>query len=253
MRGISYLCRKTQDITNRATMEYGLEKLGHFVKIIDREDVLNIPIDTEDIFYGNVGYIQEVFKKFGYYYNPIGSVPKDLLHLADRSIEKTTVSDAILRSQKEPIFVKPIDINSKCFTGFVLGKKPLDVSNLVCYENLGHNEVYISSVITIVSEWRCFIHNKKVIDGKNYKGDFKIFPDYSVAEEAAQTWKNAPIAYSCDIGITDKGKSVLIECNDMPSLGLYGLDGILAAKMLEDRWVEIHKNKKFLEIEENVY
>lgn len=78
-------------------------------------------------------------------------------------------------------------------------------------------------------------------DGRNqfaYKGKEFLFVD-----KAIKLWKSAPIAWSCDLGITDKGETVVVECNDVMALGFYGLQAYKAGEILEKRWTEIHRNK----------
>jgi len=103
--------------------------------------------------------------------------------------------------------------------------------------------VLASEAVNFVSEWRCFIQNREILDAKHYKGDFRVFPDYGVAESAISLWSEAPAAYSCDLGITDDGRTLVVECNDVMSLGLYGVSSLIAASMLEKRWSQIHKNR----------
>ena len=72
-----------------------------------------------------------------------------------------------------------------------------------------------------VSEWRCFVFNQRLLDVKNYSGDWYKVPDKLFILEAIDLWKSAPPAYTLDIGVTNNGNSI-IECHNFYSCGLYG-------------------------------
>lgn len=42
-----------------------------------------------------------------------------------------------------------------------------------------------------------------------------------------------------DFGVTNTGATILVEVNDGYSLGNYGLDSLLYAKLLSARWTEL--------------
>jgi hypothetical protein len=50
---------------------------------------------------------------------------------------------------------------------------------------------------------------------------------------------SAPIACALDFGVSADGRTLLIEANDAFALGAYGLDAVVYANMLEDRWLQI--------------
>jgi len=76
-----------------------------------------------------------------------------------------------------------------------------------------------------------------------YLGDFRVFPDMKIIDEAiAEYTKNgAPAGYSIDFGVTDNGKTLLVECNDGWSLGNYGLEPSKYCRLLGRRWHEMMK------------
>ena len=47
------------------------------------------------------------------------------------------------------------------------------------------------------------------------------------------------MACSIDIGVTNDGRTLLIECNDAYSLGSYGLEDYKYAKLLSARWSQL--------------
>ena len=70
-------------------------------------------------------------------------------------------------------------------------------------------------------------------------GDFRIFPDMNVIDNAIMDYKSQPAGYSIDFGITSDGRTLLIECNDGWSLGNYGLNDVTYSTLLAKRWVQL--------------
>jgi hypothetical protein len=120
---------------------------------------------------------------------------------------------------KYPIFIKP-NKDLKLFTGSEISSK--NTLDLLLTEVKEDTELLISDVINIQSEYRCIIKQNKLMNLKHYLGDFKIFPNIDVIETMITDYKNAPIAYTLDVGITDKNETILIECHNFYSVGLYG-------------------------------
>ena len=61
-----------------------------------------------------------------------------------------------------------------------------------------------------------------------------------------QNWKDKPYAFSMDIAVANidgKEETVLVECNDCYSLGCYGLQNIMYAKMISARWSQLMQRK----------
>jgi hypothetical protein len=52
-------------------------------------------------------------------------------------------------------------------------------------------------------------------------------------------YQNAPAGYSADFGVTDDGRTLLVEVNDGYALGNGGLVANLYAELLKARWEEI--------------
>ena len=58
-----------------------------------------------------------------------------------------------------------------------------------------------------------------------------------------RSYVDSPSAYSIDIGLTDIDETIIVEINDGYSLGSYGLDPLLYAKLLSARWAELTGTK----------
>lgn len=188
-------------------------------------------------FVGSTEFMSAIFKS-------IGKNPKLPMNSDRKHYDKT------LREVREDIdkniiwFVKPYQL--KLFSGLIVDKFSIsslkefsDELHVMCYEPLP----------PILSEWRIYIHHNKIVDAKNYSGDFTISPNYSWIEtEVKSKYKNFPCAYVMDVGILNErigetvNKNVIIEFNDFWAIGNYGIPNDLYVRMLRDRYYEIIKN-----------
>lgn len=69
-----------------------------------------------------------------------------------------------------------------------------------------------------------------------------MFPDMTIIDSAIKDYISQPIGYSIDFGITDDGRTLLVECNDGYSLGNYGVNDVTYSTLLARRWIEMIKN-----------
>lgn len=222
---------------NLKTLELGLDMIGEEYLYHVKKSV---PMIENASYYGTVGFIQKVVEDFKYTHDPIAHVPEDMLDWAGRPINKMTLRDALQLSKFEPLFVKPESLNNKHFTGTIINSR-----SIITFANYDENSWVLSSpVLEFVSEWRCFVLHGEVVGIRPYTGDCLVFPDKKVILSAIEAWKTQPHAFCIDIGITKSNKTCVVECNDVMSLGWYGLMPIVAARMLVTRWEEIHAEKK---------
>lgn len=237
----SIISQKARNWMNRDIMKDGSYQLGHIVELVDA-----VPdhIDEDCFFYGGVAFINDVVQRFGYTANPLGYIPNELLPYSGRTIWTGTLAEAEVFSKTTPLFVKPIPERQKEFNGFVMSGAQMDTIYYINYVANGDEVVMLSTVVDIQSEWRCFVLNGELIGSKHYKGDFRISPDYKVMDEIISKWEGSHVAWSCDLGVTDKGQTIIVECHDVMCLGLYGLESKLAALMVQKRWEQIHEQKK---------
>jgi hypothetical protein len=143
-----------------------------------------------------------------------------------------------------PVFIKPKN-DLKLFTGGVISSKTnLD---LILSEIKEDTLLLISEVIDdIKSEYRCFIYKGKLQSLKFYNSDFKLFPDINTINLMINDYKNAPIAYTLDVGIiknkeNNKYQTILIECHNFYSVGLYGFNNDNLIYMFIDAFDEIRR------------
>lgn len=73
-----------------------------------------------------------------------------------------------------------------------------------------------------------------------------------IIENAINDFKDIPAGCSLDFGVTNDGRTLLIEMNDGMALGSYGLSDIAYALLLIARWCELiniedpFKNKEYI-------
>lgn len=201
---------------------------------ISREKFLNSgsgKIDETDVFIGKIDFMKSVFERLKIKQPKPINIPHELLPFAFRKI-----SEGILADLKFPCFIKPLE-ELKLFTGFVI-KSTKDL-NLLYPQIKDDTKFLISEVEDFISEYRCFVYKNDLIDMKHYSGDFFVFPDIEMISRAIKTYKNSPVAYTIDFGVTSKEETKLIEVNDFYSCGTYGFTGETYSLMLRDRFREI--------------
>lgn len=135
------------------------------------------------------------------------------------------------------MFIKPLE--PKLFTGFV-AKDRNDLYKTRCSFN---EKIYCSEVVNFKSEYRVFVRYGKVLDVKHYSGSWKYVYDSNIITNCLNDYKEQPSGFTLDFGVTDDGRTLLIEVNDAFSLGCYGLDPLAYAKLLETRWAELTKKE----------
>lgn len=81
----------------------------------------------------------------------------------------------------------------------------------------------------------------QVLNVRPYTGDYHAHFDASVIDEAISCWKDAPIAYGLDIGVTSDGRTLVVEVNDGYALGNYGLSALNSINFHKARWKEMVK------------
>ncbi|HGP8432650.1 TPA: ATP-grasp domain-containing protein [Streptococcus pneumoniae] len=133
-------------------------------------------------------------------------------------------------------FIKP-KAGSKVFTGRVVN----GTHDLIGIGLPFDYPIWISEVVEFIAEWRCFVLDGRVLDVRPYTGDYHAQFDASVIDEAISCWKDAPIAYGLDIGVTRDGRTLVVEVNDGYALGNYGLSPLKSINFHRARWKEMVK------------
>ncbi|MGZ8924592.1 MAG: ATP-grasp domain-containing protein [Nitrososphaeraceae archaeon] len=207
----------------------GAEQLG--IKVKSFGDPLQIPPYPTNII---VGSVESSVKWLEYNNYQIPSLIdlnlfKDFL---GRKIWYSNISD-ITQSN---IFIKPAN-QIKAFTGFVVDDPkfiPLWAEN---YNGL----VLAQEVVDIISEYRLYVHNNKIIGMKHYTGECLSFPNkefiIACVEHAKTIIKHK--SYTLDFGVLRSGDTILIEANDAFAIGNYGIEPYYYYLFIRDRWLQI--------------
>ncbi len=187
----------------------------------------------DDLVVGGIGAVTQKLNDYGVTIPKI-NYPNELQGYLGRKIWITTIDQVINDPEMRPIFVKPI--REKRFTGLVL-KKETDIPRLSYCE--ADEPVLCSEVVTFQTEWRAFVQYGKILDVRPYFGDWRKHYDPRVIECAVADYHSDPAGYAIDFGITDDGRTLMVEVNDGFSLGCYGLAALDYAKLLAARWCEL--------------
>lgn len=217
---------------------YGAIDNSQDIRLTTFEEVSSGKFDSlirSNLFVGSVEFMREVFSR-------VGKNDVRLPQNSNRDFKLMTFGDArniVIKNTNDKLFVKPVDI--KLFTGFVMDKYSYTSNSNVPEDSI----VMVYDVFSskILSEYRCYIHWNKIVDIRNYSGDLFILPSKDYIESIIYSNKTSfPVAYTIDIGILENGENVVVEYNDMWSIGNYGIDNTEYYRLLRDRYFEIIKN-----------
>lgn len=223
---------------------------GYDIVAFDGSDMENTLLNKmivphEDIIIGSVEATVAFFNYCNIEVPKAISYPESLKPYLGRDIIETTFGE--LTSEGYPYFVKPSS-QIKLFTGDVVSHDE-HLGYLVLSGAKPETEVYKSTLIDFVSEYRCFVTNGVVRGIQYYQGDFKIYPDPYVIQNMVNDYKDCPSAYTLDVGVvlnkTKDGKyiyhhTMLVEVNDMWAIGSYGFNGndyaLMCARRMKEIW-----------------
>lgn len=219
--------------------KYPLESLGYEIIPFDGEyierSLSRYNFTKKDILIGSVEASKFFFEKLGVKCPNYIGYPEELSDFYKRKIEIKKVKDLDFNF---PYFIKPAT-DVKLFTGDVIDSDRLFKLFTTFYDVNPDTLLYYSEVINIKSEYRCFVNKGELKGIQYYLGDFTKYPDHNIIKDIISKYKNQPISYTIDIGVTDKNETVIIEINDMWAIGSYGLKGDLYTKLCIDRMNEI--------------
>lgn len=126
-------------------------------------------------------------------------------------------------------------------TDFVAGKQFVKSNTRfksfteICEDRfIPYDEYLFSDVVEFKSEWRCFVYQKQLVGLHYYAGDFTVFPCVPTILNMIHAFKSAPVAYTLDVGVIKD--TVLVECHDFFSCGLYGFNDYKILPQMFQRW-----------------
>lgn len=222
---------------------FGFQQRG--MKIFFFSDINEVPVSINNIVVAHVEPTLEYFKKLKIKIPVAFNVPTELKYYAKRDTYVSSIKE-FKANEKLPVFVKPafriksFGVNSHFATGVM--SEPSSKSGIF-YNSDDYESLFVSEVVDIVSEYRCFIHNGKLVGIQNYSGDFTVFPNPTTIHLMIEEF-NPSVAYTLDVAITASGQTVLVESQDMWAIGNYGLSPKIYARLLLDRWLELVKVKQ---------
>ena len=218
---------------------YGAKDNGQTFRLTSIEEISSGKFDAlirQHLFVGSVEFMTEVFSRIG---KVVTSMPPSQASITSNLKEaKLRIADG------QKFFIKPTQ--TKLFSGMVFDTMTL--STLDPYPDNTEVLVSLPFEYKITSEWRCYIRFNKIIDARNYSGDFKEIPNFSWAETYLSEndgvfefnkLKTYPSAFTMDLGVLENGRTVIIEYNDMWAIGNYGIDNSDYYKLLRERYFEI--------------
>lgn len=221
-----------------------LEAIGVECQLFTNKRLIRnqIVIDNQTIVIGNHPIMLSVFKKLGIKLIN-DSYPESLRKYMHRNVWESSIKKLLMIGNSDDvmnIFVKPKS-KPKLFTGFVVNSN-LDLNR---FEGIAKDtDLYCSSVVSWLSEYRVFVNKSKIVDIKNYDGDESLKLNMEVVENAINDFEKSTQrtdAYGIDFGVLDNGSTAMIEWNDGFALGSYGLQKEIYTELILTRWNEILK------------
>jgi hypothetical protein len=234
----AYIQNKEGQPTNANTFNAreGFRLLGVSTVDFEAAALETLPLSPATIVCGYVGVVHRALELIGAPRPHFHPAPAALNSWFGRSIRETTLGE--VRAMTEPIFVKPL-FQHKEFTGYVR-RGDLDDSSRTAHLD-DDFAVLVSDVVRFLSEWRCFVIGGRCVGARPYAGELlPSTPDWSVLDPIiTKLGPAAPAAYSVDLGVTDRGQTLIVELNDAYALASYGLPAVPYAQLLEARWIEL--------------
>ena len=226
--------------TNFANAMYGFLELGVEVKLFENWSEIKDIITKDDILVDYIDQVIYFLKKFNPNFTVFEDYPEELKKYLGRKIWSDKINHIAADESTWGNFVKPKQI--KAFTGLIVDS----FHDLIGCGNKNY-DVWVSEPVKFFQEWRGFVYYDKLIDLRPYLHNDNIgIANNDVIKNIMIDFskiKDKPNACSIDIGLDDKGRTLLVECNDCISLGEYGLNHIEYAKMINARQSQVLNRK----------
>lgn len=212
----------------------GLGLLGYEVIWFDEADAEKLDVNADTLVVGFIEIVRNAVMRITGKKPPVINYPFELLPFTGRRIWHSTVGAVRNDPAMWPVFIKPA-ADIKSFGGRLVR----GVRDLYATRGLDNDvEVFASSPVSFKAEFRCFVQKGEVVGCRFYKGDPLVFPSGQCIREMVKAWPDAPAAYCLDVGCVED-QTVLVEVNDAYSAGTYGLDPLIYARFVEERWCDM--------------
>lgn len=227
--------------TNGAAAERGFRSLGYETRRFLREEIDSLPLVPENIVVGGMGCLHAVWERLGVRVPVHLSAPAVLAPFLGRESWRTTQAE-LLGADRFPVFVKPYE-DSKLFNGQVV--RGAEELTILLEPRPGFPAVdadvplLAQEPVNFDTEWRVFVLRGRAVGIAHYRGDLLIFPAGGLIRAVLGAYASAPAGYSADFGVTDTGRTLLVETNDGYALGYMGIAEARYAELLRARWEEI--------------
>lgn len=203
-------------------------------ELYDYENILNYNKHNYYKNYIPIGSVEFVCEFIDYFYHkciqPI-NVPYQLMNY---KFTKREIFNGNMNDVNNTIWSRP---NSD--KKFIKSNEKIKYITEICDAIRIPGLYQISEVINILSEYRVFVFHGRIIGLKHYDGQFDIFPDMTIIHEMVKEYTKCPPAYTLDVAITDKNDTVVIECHDFFSCGLYGFENVNLPYMFSQTFYNI--------------
>jgi len=206
----------------------GFYRLGYYVERYRLSELPLLKVSAETPVFGGLESIMQVFPT----YKSLPHYPEELAGFLGRKIQVKRMSDV-----KPGEFFKPLEQDHKKFSPMVLDDSV--AAYLAAHSVEPGDQVYVSDEVSILSEYRCYVHHGEAAAIHCYKGDVTIFPDRNTVLNMIEAYTSAPVAYGLDVGVLESGETVLIEVNDFCCLGNYGIRPTPYAFGIASRWEQL--------------
>lgn len=232
-----------ESLNNFPIADWGVSALlgfrGKGTDVIFFEDIEEVPTSKWNIVVACIETTNKYFERFGIPPKKALNIPEEIRSFAGREIGEYDMKWLREKDIQEPIFVKPNGRAKEFIGGVIKSNSDRDMY----LHGIGDSvPILTSEVVNFVTEYRGYVIDNKLVGLYWYLGDFRIFPNVAIIEEAISKYTSQPAGYSIDFGVTDDGRTLLVECNDGWSLGNYGLDAGKYSKLLARRWMEIMRS-----------
>jgi hypothetical protein len=194
------------------------------------------PPSDKGIFVGSVEATRRYIRQFVSDFEFIETYPCEFLPWYGRKIRRTTLDTL---DHKFNDVIK--SVTPKMFNGGVQSK--FEVINQILHKinNESDVDVYVSPILDIRSEWRCFVYNDEIVGCQYYSGDPFKFPNVTYFNDIVSDLQMS-VPYCLDLGVLYDGTTIVIEVNDILASGNYGHEYKLY-DMYRDRYLGIFGNQ----------
>ena len=191
-------------------------------------------LHREDIVVGYISSVKTALINLGITPPEELDYPEELNEFYGRKLWKSQLSIIANSPEMYPVFIKPV--LGKQFDGRLV-KSFKDL--IACGSNSEDREIWCSEPVNFIAEYRCFIKYGIVVDARLYKGDWSKVINADVVKHCVEKFTKQPASYTLDFGVTDDGRTLLVEANLGFSLGAYGLQPLDYAKNISACWAEM--------------